>query len=369
MRKILFFLLVIVIAKSLAQDIKKTQYKTLLEIGQNFNENVVDNDYVFGSIKGIQTDYKNNIYLYDKLFQKIKVFDDKGKLIQQFGTKGKGPGEFMDVKAIYINSNDELLTFDGTNKSISVFNLEGKLLKSIIISDPRLLDMITITEYKNDYIVFSGTKENNKLFYIVSKSFDSIIYSFDFNLFNLNISKQIEIAPYYIFPSSILAKKDDIYFAKIVYDGTIYKLIYNNNEWKTISKIKGFTKSSNPYLLLKEKDFFNSKTQQKFTIEGAHLQEAIKLNNISRGLYSLKNNKFIHLIETYDKYNKYYLIKIYDKNFKLEKVYEFDKIKSVEGAEVLFPFMILHKDKEDNFYVYDKSKGYAVIKKIKFQFE
>ncbi len=60
---------------------------------------------------------------------RIQVFDRDGRFVRQWGGHGYEPGEFLRVRALAIDSNDEIYAADSCNHRIQVFNVEGKLLR------------------------------------------------------------------------------------------------------------------------------------------------------------------------------------------------------------------------------------------------
>jgi len=63
----------------------------------------------------------------------IKIFDLEGNFLREIGNIGEGPGEFSSISAIF---NIDMMTFgifDPSNSRITIFDLNGNLLKSKIL--------------------------------------------------------------------------------------------------------------------------------------------------------------------------------------------------------------------------------------------
>jgi len=60
----------------------------------------------------IRVDSQNNVYVLDIQDKKIKVYDDKGNWIRNFGGRGQGPGEFMAVGDFDVSYDGRIFVSD-----------------------------------------------------------------------------------------------------------------------------------------------------------------------------------------------------------------------------------------------------------------
>lgn len=90
-------------------------------------ENFKDEDII--SIRSIEADSVENIYILDDMLRKIIIFDKKGNFLGTIGREGKGPGEFQMPVNLIINSKDEIIVFDSLNHKFSFFKKDGALIK------------------------------------------------------------------------------------------------------------------------------------------------------------------------------------------------------------------------------------------------
>jgi len=80
-------------------------------------------------IPGIAVDSKGFIYVVDRLQSRIQKFDDTGKLIAIWGSKGSSLGELNKPEDIGINDKTgEVFVTDTKNSRIQVFDLKAKIL-------------------------------------------------------------------------------------------------------------------------------------------------------------------------------------------------------------------------------------------------
>lgn len=78
----------------------------------------------------------NNLYIHDDIAKCVFIFDKQGNFLTKIGTVGRGPGEYIDLKNIYIDDKENYLVFDCFNKYMlfdllsNEFILEKKYLLS-----------------------------------------------------------------------------------------------------------------------------------------------------------------------------------------------------------------------------------------------
>ena len=93
-------------------------------------------DIIFNNLEDIATDSKNNIYILDSKEKTIYLFNEEGKLLRKIGGPGQGPGEFQTPVSIYVDNKDFFYIMDVSNGRIEIFNSESNYVKSIRIMEP-----------------------------------------------------------------------------------------------------------------------------------------------------------------------------------------------------------------------------------------
>ena len=111
-----------------SRQFKNIQAKKILSIGSES----ASREYLFGYIAEIKTDEEENIYVCDQIYNRISIFDKKGKFKYAFGREGKGPGDLSRPTSIALCGN-KIYVHDDLNFRISVFNKGGKFDKAIIL--------------------------------------------------------------------------------------------------------------------------------------------------------------------------------------------------------------------------------------------
>lgn len=108
---------------------KDNLFQKQLAIGTN---DIDQSNYNFGKIGGITTDTKGNIYIGDNGLYRIMKFSPKGQFLHSFGIgNGMEPGEFMDLRGIAVDKDNNLFVTDFKMKRITVFQKDGTLLITI----------------------------------------------------------------------------------------------------------------------------------------------------------------------------------------------------------------------------------------------
>jgi len=87
---------------------------------------------MFGYIRALILDTQDNIYVADSYELNISVYNPEGKFIREFGREGQGPGEFQTIDGMcWCPKDSHLYVTDRTNHRITCFSPEGKALRII----------------------------------------------------------------------------------------------------------------------------------------------------------------------------------------------------------------------------------------------
>jgi hypothetical protein len=89
----------------------------------------------WNTVHGMIVDKAGNLYVLDNSEQRVKVFTAQGRLIRTIGRKGQGPGEFQSASRMQL-LRDSLWVFDHVNNRVTVFQLNGKGLRTFPLVEP-----------------------------------------------------------------------------------------------------------------------------------------------------------------------------------------------------------------------------------------
>jgi hypothetical protein len=90
-----------------------------------------DENYMFGSRIGFNTDDEGNFYVMDYDTKRILEYDPEGKFLLKFGREGQGPGEFQSLSVPRFDHDGNLYISDTLSRKISFFDREGHYLRQI----------------------------------------------------------------------------------------------------------------------------------------------------------------------------------------------------------------------------------------------
>lgn len=109
--------------------------KLALEEVQRIVSESASGEVFFATIHDIEIDSRGNIYLLDPINYRVVVFSEKGKFMHFIGGMyGKGPGEFVQPRAMSIDTSGLLYIADSGTRRINVMNQSGLFMKSVNVN-------------------------------------------------------------------------------------------------------------------------------------------------------------------------------------------------------------------------------------------
>jgi DNA-binding beta-propeller fold protein YncE len=111
---------------------------------------------MFNRETDVAWDAAGNIFVSDGYNNKrIVKFDKNGKFLKDFGSRGKGPGQFEDVHTIQVDHQGNVYVGDRANKRLSVFDNDGNYKTGYInVGSPWA---ICITPGQHQYLYSSNS--------------------------------------------------------------------------------------------------------------------------------------------------------------------------------------------------------------------
>jgi len=107
-------------------------------------------------------DASGNIFVADGLGNaRVAKFDKDGKFIKSWGKKGKGNGEFANVRSIAVDAQGNVYTADGGNKRIEVFDNDGNFKTAY--TDVGNAQALCITKGANPFLYVSNSNPANDI--------------------------------------------------------------------------------------------------------------------------------------------------------------------------------------------------------------
>jgi hypothetical protein len=182
---------------------------------------------IFGEVTQMEI-FENHIYILDDKGTSFKKFDMTGKYLHDIGRVGLGPGEYMAVKAFYINPDRKTINiYDPLKTSILRYDFSGKHIETVKLDTYDLICAARLSFLDNkELFCFSHTNwETNCEFSILNeKNYkEKCIYQYPVKNDN-QISAQIADHPYTV-------RNEEVHYV-LMFSDTVYS--YSNNE---ISKL------------------------------------------------------------------------------------------------------------------------------------
>lgn len=204
---------------------------------------ISNDDILFAFPSAVMVDDEENIYVSDQRLNKIKKFTKEGEFITSFGERGRGPGEFVELSAVFLDSSNEgkLVVFDRTMLRASTFSLEGEHLATHKSpSDDIISPWMGKADSKGNYFFLyrmpvipdQPRPENDNLVHIFSSGFaENRVSVADASLFgdldNYFIERFVGGPQTGIIE---IMSDDRLVVAPFLYQGSVY--IYGGSNWE-----------------------------------------------------------------------------------------------------------------------------------------
>lgn len=99
-----------------------------MEIGKTWE--IGKKDMMFASIASVCEDFDEHFYVLDRMEHKVLKFSPEGELIQTFGEKGQGPGDYQNPHLLAFTPTGQLVVADELY-NLTFLNEEGHFIERI----------------------------------------------------------------------------------------------------------------------------------------------------------------------------------------------------------------------------------------------
>lgn len=82
----------------------------------------------FEEAEGMATDVSGNVWISDRVHNRVQKFTGKGEYLLQFGTEGSGNGQFKQARGVATTPGGDLWVVDSGNDRVQKFNSKGEYL-------------------------------------------------------------------------------------------------------------------------------------------------------------------------------------------------------------------------------------------------
>lgn len=105
------------------------------------------------------------IFIHDVITASVLIFDDSGKYLTRISRIGKGPGEYIKLNSLMVNTeNKELVVYDTRSRKLIFYDYEGNCLREIHqFSEGAILrDIINLPN--GHFLCYRGDYSNGRMF-------------------------------------------------------------------------------------------------------------------------------------------------------------------------------------------------------------
>jgi len=310
-------------------------------------------EILFVYLRDVAVNTKGDIYVADLKLNEIRKFNKDGEYLMTLGRPGQGPGEFQFLRILSVNSEDDLIVFDGICR-VSIFTDSGELLTTTkkLVPDS-WIDASKIFATGGKYVIFGKLTNSLKLFHEFDKNWDLTDSYIDYIFID---NKEFEEQTLVFQPGHCVFRNNgDLIYTKYFYNNQIF--IYRKRELMTvISKesdikkpyvVEAFNDMEKTRKVAKEKGYSFRQYGQAGNFAGDYIQ-------LSLGVYQLSDGNIVNFLNIRKSKEIYeYGVELYDSSGRFLK---YSKLGETFG------FDIRCKDSNDLFYAIDRREYHKVIR-------
>lgn len=129
------------------------------------SEHIIYDDLPIGVINAFALQTDGSFYISDGQDNRILHIDPEGSVINSFGQKGEGPGEFDSLFDIDTDNDNNVYALDYMRRRISIFDTNGDFIRTIPVEEMGL--RLTVDGNNRIYIATFGVLQQSD--YLVTK--------------------------------------------------------------------------------------------------------------------------------------------------------------------------------------------------------
>ncbi|WP_018127614.1 6-bladed beta-propeller [Balneola vulgaris] len=338
-------------------------------------------EYQLGSPIGVRTDSELNIYIADRSWMTIKVYDSTGVFIREFGGRGRGPGEFGEINTFEITPEEDFFILDRGRRSYTYVTKQGELVhrQQYKFNEMGMYLPDDVDFYDDKLIGLYRTSTNNiegnplfnrKYFHLSDRNITKKDTSF-FTFPDLNDLEQTRLN-WIVFTRfagsfTLNSSRDRFYYSPIIYNRNLYVFKRAGNAWevKEVIKLTDFGIESIVENTKQQHDLYIERKVPGLTTTmfgGFPEAHRGRVNTFDMGLYELSDGRLISFVgkwrDDLEKEGPHEeVIDIYAQTLNLEtrEVTFLGLVQSVEEDYLPNKPLINWVDAEDNFYLLNKT--------------
>lgn len=349
-----FFLLIVISAvitsESHAQNSAKTvKLQEVFSIGEEVSSSP---KYLFRDPQQVVTDTAGNIFISDRESSVIKVYDNTGKYVYEFGRKGRGPGEFQGITALSIRDNN-IIIFDYLSQRFTKLSPQGEVMETIMVKNDG-------SGYFSVGQILNGEGSHSYLIGATSPASTFLVheYNSNYNPTGNRIAEKSDVwdmdegflqAQAYILKLNAWMDSDRIFLSPKLYQHESLLLEKEGNNWQK-KTLKGF-KTTYPSYEILDNSYRKDRIPNSVRHSGPAGKFVAKIYNYTIGSFIYEGNILNFFLHRTDEENVELGVDVFSLSGEYQGYYKVEGL-SIDGAP-LFNLDILWLDENGHFYISD----------------
>ncbi|MBN1617828.1 6-bladed beta-propeller [Candidatus Dojkabacteria bacterium] len=340
-------------------------------------------EYIFSHIHKVCTDSHLNMYIGERDKGGIRVFNEDGLFLEEIGRRGQGPGEFIELTDMTIDSSNNIIVLDRRNRRVTTYMISNDSLLSFRFTDSECIDPFYVRKMNED-CYFLYYREENKIqqnhncdvFHLYDGHFEKVS-SFDDNgqLWPSDNSFMTNSIGEHKLKIAIIAENDFLAVPGL-YSGEIIRFLRKSAGWE--SKVySGFKPKLKSYVILdrdKYLDYENRRYKKalptnSYSISGPFGAFLIRRLRQTRGIFTLNNGIIVHFSEKHKKGDVFIqMIEFFTKTGEYLGFAQYDERNFRDKNQEIILRDVLWKDKLDRFYLQSECNGIPAVMRMRLDY-
>ena len=331
-----------------------------LELNERFILGTSNEDprNMFGDPVAVRGDSSGNIYVFDQLSMRIKVFNSSGHSLRVFGGRGRAVGKYNSISAAWVTPPGEVLVFDEFNSRITSLSPLGSI-NSTATSPISILWLRDLVPYGADYLALYRMEETNWIVHRWNATFTSLRSRYarvsDWPLSHTRFIRELS----FLNPGRIVIWQDSAILAPPVCDGILLVYDLDNPHHGIADRFRGVSPRYPPIKAVSESEIDN--TPGAVILNHSTGRDAAIVNCWTVGLMVVDNRYLAHFSVRQERTSKVFHVELFDERGTLVGNHEVEGLADIGNEEPFVPLLV-YSGWDGSVYVLDYRATAPVVR-------